>query len=148
LKLVMVGDPWTDEMQAAIRSQSLADATQPLTNVQPEDLRALYACARALIFPSLHEGFGWPVIEAQACGCPVLASNRDPIPAIAGDSAVYFDPENEDDAARIIAAALRDTADLRERGLRNASRYSTSAMISAYQAQYADIAHSSANRLR
>ncbi|MGA2982901.1 MAG: glycosyltransferase family 1 protein [Terriglobia bacterium] len=57
-----------------------------------EDLPALYTAARALIFPSLHEGFGIPPLEAMACGTPVIASNRPAIPEVVGDAALLIDP--------------------------------------------------------
>jgi glycosyltransferase involved in cell wall biosynthesis len=56
------------------------------------DLPALYTAARALIFPSLHEGFGIPPLEAMACGTPVIAANRPAIPEVVGDAALLIDP--------------------------------------------------------
>jgi len=53
-------------------------------------LQAAYSCARALLFPSLAEGFGWPLAEAQACGCPVLTTNEPPMSEVAGDAAFYL----------------------------------------------------------
>ena len=75
LKLLMVGKPWTLEMRRFVLEHGLSDATLELTGVAEEDLRALYSMASVMIFPSFQEGFGWPIIEAQACGCPVATSN-------------------------------------------------------------------------
>lgn len=60
--------------------------------VPDEDFPALYTAARALIFPSLHEGFGIPPLEAMACGTPVIAANRPAIPEVVGDAALMIDP--------------------------------------------------------
>jgi len=60
--------------------------------VLDEDLPALYTAARALIFPSLHEGFGIPPLEAMACGTPVIAADRPAIPEVVGDAALLIDP--------------------------------------------------------
>lgn len=77
-------------------------------------LKALYANALALVFPSLYEGFGLPPLEAMACGCPVAAARTASLPEVCGDAALYFDPRDVDD----IAASLRRLcaeADLRAR---------------------------------
>lgn len=63
--------------------------------VPDEILAQLYKNALAFVFPSLYEGFGIPVIEAFACGCPAILSNTGSLPEVGGDSAVYFDPTNE-----------------------------------------------------
>jgi glycosyltransferase involved in cell wall biosynthesis len=59
-------------------------------NLKSAALQALYSCSSALLFPSLAEGFGWPLIEAQACGCPVLTTAEPPMNEVAGDSACYI----------------------------------------------------------
>jgi glycosyltransferase involved in cell wall biosynthesis len=63
-------------------------------HVEADDLPVVYSAARALIFPSLHEGFGLPPVEAMACGAPVVATNRTSVPEIVGDAAILIDPEN------------------------------------------------------
>ena len=94
--------------------------------VPDADLAALLDGALALVFPSLYEGFGLPVLEAMARGCPVLCSNLTALPEVAGDAALYFDPRKPAD---IVAALERltgdpDTAeDLRRRGLRRAAEF-------------------------
>ena len=60
--------------------------------VADEKLPTLYSGAQALVFPSLFEGFGLPILEAQACGCPVLTSNISSMPEVAGKGAIYVDP--------------------------------------------------------
>jgi glycosyltransferase involved in cell wall biosynthesis len=60
--------------------------------IEEQDLPAVYSAARALIFPSLHEGFGLPPLEAMACGVPVVAANRTAVPEVVGDAAIMIDP--------------------------------------------------------
>jgi len=91
--------------------------------IAPEDLPRLYAGATALICPSLVEGFGLPVLEAMACGTPVVCARAGALPEVAGDAALYFDPmsvaETADALGRIAAdEALRRT--LRAQGLSRA----------------------------
>jgi glycosyltransferase involved in cell wall biosynthesis len=70
-------------------------------------LAALYSIAEVLVFPSLSEGFGWPPLEAMACGCPVIAARRASPPEVLGETCVYVDPT---DAAAIAEAIRRVTA--------------------------------------
>jgi glycosyltransferase involved in cell wall biosynthesis len=104
-----------------------------------EDLQALYTLAHVLLFPSLCEGFGWPIIEAQACGCPVVTSDRPPLTEVAGDAALFVPPEEIDAAAAAIASSWSRLALQKERGLLNAARYTTSSMIDAYLREYATL---------
>jgi glycosyltransferase involved in cell wall biosynthesis len=134
-KLVMVGKPWTAEMRRYVADHELANVTLELTAVADEDLRALYSTATVMLFPSLEEGFGWPIVEAQACGCPVATSNRSPMDEVAGDAAIYVDPENPASAAASLKHALNKLPGLREAGLRNAERF-RSGMIDAYISLY------------
>ena len=78
-------------------------------HVSMEDLRALYSHADLFVFPSLYEGFGFPVLEAMACGTPVVTSNRTSIPEVAGDAAVLIDPEDTDMLAEAMGRILSDT---------------------------------------
>ncbi|MDK6929009.1 glycosyltransferase family 1 protein [Klebsiella aerogenes] len=98
-----------------------------LGRVSDEELARLYSGATCFIFPSLYEGFGIPPIEAQVCGCPVLSSDRASMKEVLRDSAVYFNPENDDE---IISAINRVYADEKLRkslivkGELNAQRFS------------------------
>ncbi len=60
------------------------------SNLQSSTLQALYSIAAAFLFPSLAEGFGWPLIEAQACGCPVITTDEAPMNEVAGPAARYL----------------------------------------------------------
>jgi glycosyltransferase involved in cell wall biosynthesis len=86
-----------------------------------------YQLATAFVFPSLYEGFGIPPLEAQACGCPVLAANAASIPEVLQSSALYFDPLDVDQMARAMALVLDNPSisdHLRTLGLRNVARFS------------------------
>lgn len=130
--LLMVGKPWTREIREAVVEGGLETRVQELVGVSNEDLRALYSAADALVFPSLQEGFGWPIVEAQACGCAVFTTNRAPMTEVGGDAAVYFDPEDPAGAAQVIAEGVADVGAIRRRGLENAKRFSSEAMAAGY----------------
>jgi len=82
--------------------------------VPTEDLAALYSLARVFVYPSLWEGFGMPILEAMACGCPVVTSNLSSMPEVAGEAAVFVDPYSSEDVARGVAVAWED-APVRDR---------------------------------
>ncbi len=97
-----------------------------LGRLTDEELVEAYQGATAFVFPSLYEGFGIPPLEAQACGCPVIAARAASIPEVLGDSALYFDPLNVEDIAQSMQRILNDAAlrqDLRRRGKANVARY-------------------------
>ena len=81
--------------------------------VPDEDLRLLYASCSAFVFPSFHEGFGLPVLEAMACGAPVIGSNCTSIPEIINRKDALFDPRQPQDIANRLAEVLLN-ADLRQ----------------------------------
>lgn len=112
-RLVIAGSPgWgRGETQAAIRRH--ADAVQWLGYVDTDELRQLYRRAAMLAYPSLYEGFGLPVLEAMAMGCPVLTSNVSSLPEVGGEAAVYVDPHSVEQIAAGMRRVLED-AELRE----------------------------------
>lgn len=72
-------------------------------------LRSLYRNAQAFVFPSLYEGFGFPLLEAFSCGCPVIASRSSSLPEVAGEAVSYFDPENAESIMQGIEVVLSDS---------------------------------------
>jgi glycosyltransferase involved in cell wall biosynthesis len=95
--------------------------------VSDEVLRAYYANADLLVFPSLYEGFGFPPLEAMASGVPVAASRAASIPEVCGDGAAYFDPLSVEEMAAVIEQALSDEplrARLRDKGRQQIVQYS------------------------
>jgi glycosyltransferase involved in cell wall biosynthesis len=131
-RLIMVGKPMTHEMHKFIQSHNLAQRVIELVEVDNEDLRSLYSSATALLFPSLQEGFGWPIIEAQACGCPVLTSNRPPMNDVGGEAAIYIDPDNHEDTAEKIVYYLPELETLKSKGFVNSQKFTAETMIANY----------------
>ena len=113
------------ELAAAIEQFKLP--VRFLGYCEREELPALYRQAAALVFPSLFEGFGMPVLEAMACGCPVVCSNTTSLPEIAGDAAVLVDPTDPEALADGLASVLT-SVELRQelvaRGLLQAAKFS------------------------
>jgi len=133
-RLVFVGDALTPELLSLAESLGIRDRVVQVPDASSESLEALYNRAVALLYPSRFEGFGWPVIEAQACGCPVVCSNSGPLPEAAGEAGLFHDPNDEAGFATDLLR-LRDPAQRAiwsEKSLRNAERFSTSRMISQY----------------
>jgi len=98
-----------------------------LGRIDDRDLPALYSAATLMIFPSLYEGFGLPVLEAMACGCPVLCSWSSSLPELGGDAVRYFRPGDSADLALGLAALLqgeRQRAGMSAAGLQRAGRFS------------------------
>ena len=139
--LLIAGAPW-DRREAArvaeaIATFGLGGRVRVLGPAAREDLPALYAAADALVFPSTHETFGLPPLEAMACGTPVAASNASSVPEVCGDAALLFDPT--DDAAiseALVAVATDDAlrADLVRRGFAQARRFTWDACARAHLA--------------
>lgn len=135
-KLVLVGPRLSQEMAALAASEHVADRIVTVEKISHEELQALYSRASALVFPSLQEGFGWPVIEAQACGCPVFASNLAPMNEIGSGAAEYVDPHDPVAMASSIARSVPRREAMRRDGLANAAHYSAPQMASNYVAAY------------
>lgn len=90
-------------------------------------LAYLYSKAQALVFPSLYEGFGIPILEAFTCGCPALLSNRSSLPEVGGDAALYFDPESVPSLVERLAEVIENKAladDMKTRGLNRIKLFS------------------------
>ena len=139
LYLVMVGKPFTNQMRQFIQGNSLESQVKELIAVENEDLCALYSSATALVFPSLQEGFGWPIAEAQACGCPVFTSDRAPMTEVGGDAAIYINPDRPEQAAREIARKLPNVSKLKQAGLINVRRFTSQRMLESYVELYQEI---------
>ena len=104
----------------------LGDAVRWTGYLPDADLVRLYQQARVLVMPSLYEGFGLPVIEAMACGTPVVCSRIGALEEVAGDAALFVDPESVPDMAGAIGRVLTEPAlasDLSARGLRRAAGF-------------------------
>jgi glycosyltransferase involved in cell wall biosynthesis len=138
--LVLAGRPLTPELRREIGKPDLANKVFCAPGLDDEQLAAAYSAAELLLFPSLAEGFGWPIIEAQACGCRVATSEREPMSEIGGSAAELIDPESPEAAAARIALLLAESPAARNArvagGQANAARFSTEAMVQSYAALY------------
>ncbi len=94
--------------------------------VQHEDLPALYQQAKAFVFPSYYEGFGFPPLEAMAAGCPVISSNASCMPEIYGEAALFFNPSNTNEIGEALNHILNDEEvriNLIEKGFQQSKKY-------------------------
>jgi len=133
-RLVFAGDLLNADLISLSEKLGIDVRLTQLENPDSRLLEALYNCAVALLYPSRFEGFGWPIIEAQACGCPVICSNSGPLPEAAGEAGLFHEVSDEEgfaaDVLRLADRAAR--AEWSERSLRNAERFSTDKMIGQY----------------
>lgn len=140
--LVFAGDPLSPALRSLAAELGVSDRIVEVPNASSELLEALYNCATALLFPSTFEGFGWPIAEAQACGCPVLCADREPMSEVAGDAGLFHPVEDEQgfaaDLLRLTDPAER--ARWSARALENAKRFSTARMIAEYSKLYRSLA--------
>ncbi len=128
-RLVIVGarNYWKSSPVAqAVEDKGLQDSVTFTGYVADEDLPALYSGADLFCFPSLYEGFGLPVLEAMACGTPVITSNTSSLPEVAGEAALLVDPYNLQDITAAMRQVLEEPGlaeDLRQRGLQRAAGF-------------------------
>ncbi|MDY0223517.1 MAG: glycosyltransferase family 1 protein [Desulfobacterium sp.] len=128
IPLVLVGwQGWGEKLWLEkIRQTGLKNRVVLLGHVPDRDLRAIYNLAQALVYPSLYEGFGLPIVEAMACGCPVICSNAASMPEVAGKAAILIDPSRSDDLALAIDTLVHDSScrsDLVKEGFRQAAGF-------------------------
>ncbi|MFN9300685.1 MAG: glycosyltransferase family 4 protein [Acidobacteriota bacterium] len=127
--LVLVGKPtwFAPRVYEAARASGLGERIHFTDFVNDEDLLHLYNAAELFVFPSFYEGFGLPILEAQACGRAVACSNTSAMPEVANSAAVLFDPGKKSELVVAMRDLLLDTG-LRQRmeklGLKNAGRFS------------------------
>lgn len=123
VQLVIAGQPGWEGIEALKTKARDLDIVFAgyVTN---QDLAALYTSASCLVYPSLYEGFGLPILGAMACGCPVVTSNVSSMPEVAGNAAVLVDPENIEDIARGIKEAMERKKELIKKGFERAKQFS------------------------
>jgi glycosyltransferase involved in cell wall biosynthesis len=139
--VVLAGAPLSPEERALRDQLGIADRVVEIVGPDQDAVEALYNRAHALVFPSKSEGFGWPITEAQACGCPVICSNTTSLPEVAGDGAVVLGFDDEAGFAKAVIA-LDDPATraaLIQRGDENVKRFTTERMVRDYVAIYREM---------
>jgi len=108
LKLVLVGAPGYGYEEFGELIARYPNRLIHLPHLTQREISYLYSRALSFIFPSWYEGFGLPILEAMACGCPVLASSTSSIPEVAGEAAFYFKPDDKTDMANAIKKIVAD----------------------------------------
>ena len=126
--MVLVGDlRRRQDVRDRVAQRGIVAQTKFVYVVDDIELVSLYQHARAFVFPSRYEGFGFPVLEAMACGCPVVTSNVSSLPEVVGDAALLADPSDSGGFARHLEQVLVDEElrrKLREKGLVRAAQFS------------------------
>lgn len=130
LELVLTGDRAGGDLPVGVRS---------LGRVSLEELSRLYRTASATVFPSMYEGFGAPVLEAMASGCPVAAADAAALREVAGDAAVLFDPRDSADIGCAILRAVDEVDALAPRGVAWAARFTWEASARSHEAVYQEL---------
>lgn len=127
------------EWDAAVAETGTADLVCHLGRRPRAELSWLFRNARGLIFPSLFEGFGIPVVEAMHCGCPIACSGGTSLPEVAGDCALYFDPRDAKAIAHAAAQLWNDDAlcaDLVARGQRRGAEFNARKLVESHVAAF------------
>jgi glycosyltransferase involved in cell wall biosynthesis len=140
--VVFAGQPPTPELRVLADRLGLAGRVLEVARPDDAQLEALYAGAHAFLFPSRFEGFGWPIIEAQACACPVVCSDCGPFREVAGDGALIRALDDEAGMAEDLLALAdpQRRAELVARGSANLARFATARMVDDYVALYRGLA--------
>ncbi|MBU4306151.1 MAG: glycosyltransferase family 4 protein, partial [Candidatus Omnitrophica bacterium] len=105
---VKVGADFTSRQKGLILKLKIKDRIHYLGNLDDSDLNLAYNLSDTLVFPSLYEGFGWPPLEAMACGTPVVCSNRGSLKEIVGNSAIFRDPSDHEGIADAVLFLMSD----------------------------------------
>ena len=126
LNLKMIGGGNLTESEIQLMEELIPNRYEKLGFVSNEDLAKLYNESFALFYPSEYEGFGFPVIEAQACGCPVICQRKSSIPEVSGDKCVYVDSANLEESVNEINKLFASDyyAKIQKESLENVKRFS------------------------
>ena len=129
LKLAIAGrEQWQEsEVYRRVADLQLQERVVFTGYLSDQELALLYHGTLALIYPSLYEGFGLPILEAMSCGTPVICSNTSSMPEVAGDAAIMVDPLSISDISEAIARVAQSRSvrdDLRRKGMKRAAKFS------------------------
>lgn len=130
-ELIIAGEQgWKFSREEALQGICHPEAIRFIGFVDDEDMPALYSAAELFVFPTIYEGFGIPVLEAQSCGTPVLTSNCSALPEVGGSGAIYVDPNDVEQIAAGILRILQNVEDTKKMvsdGYQNVKRFSWAA---------------------
>lgn len=138
--LIFCGAPLPGDVRAAATAAGLSHRVFAVEGLDNDGLEAAYNLAHALLFPSICEGFGWPVIEAQACGCPVICSDRTSLPEIGGEGALVYGLADEAGMAESVLKLTNPEvrASVMALDAMNLERFGVQEMIERYGSIYAE----------
>ena len=151
--LWMIGASPTAEMISIAEKIPSNGMVLFLTGWQNQDLRAAYSVAAVLLFPSLDEGFGWPIAEAMACGCAVITTDQEPMTEVGGDAAFYLPRLSQTDRGeldqwaqsgaemlrRVTELSVEELSRRKERGLIQSARFRAETALNGYEKTYREI---------
>lgn len=148
--LVLVGDPVHrfGDLRESARRYGIADRVVCPGRLPIADLRLLYAHAAVFVFPSIYEGFGMPVLEAMACGAPVITSSTTALPEVAGDAAMLVNPEDANALAGAMLLVLEDRPlleTLRAKGFERVRQFTWERAARRTLAVYREVCEAGAN---
>lgn len=126
VRFLQIGGTFTTAQRHLVETLGIGEIVTQIPYVPNADLPILYAAADVFVFPSFYEGFGVPLIEAMACGTPVVCSDWELFHEVCGDAAVFADPRRPEALADAVARVLSDLAlaeELRQRGLERAKMF-------------------------
>ena len=134
--LILAGKPWSETLCSTVKELNLEPRVHELTDLPFESLLNYYCGAEALLFVSLSEGYGWPILEAQACGTWAITSNREPMTEVGGTGASYVDPEHPEEAARRLVEEFLHKGRTIESGRENVKKFNRNSMLQKYHQIY------------
>lgn len=145
IPVVLVGKPteYKKQLDEFILESDIRKQLIFLHQTTSEELQTIYQLAEIMVYPSFFEGFGLPVLEAQASGCPVITSNISSLPEAGGDAALYVDPANSKQIGAAIRELLTDSklkSDLIQKGIANSLKFNDQAVAENLMKLYRTLA--------
>lgn len=150
--LILVGEPASEEMLAFKKKSIVSQSIYFITHVDDLQLQQLYQAASVMVFPSLYEGFGWPIVEAMASGCLVITTNENPMKEVAGDAGFYipkksFNIEKLEEWKKIAAQELEKVLQLNpeqneaatQKSILRSKEFSTQGFVDSIEDIYLEI---------
>ena len=145
ITVVILGKPtdYFKELDQFINESGIQKQVIILQNTSTDDLQTIYQMAEAMVYPSFFEGFGLPVLEAQASGCPVITSNVSSLPEAGGEGAIYINPEDFSGIGHALSKILSDSqlrSELIQKGTVNAELFSEKLVAERLMSFYKKVA--------